>query len=465
LPAERSIVVAAVAATAAVTAVAWPRAALAGPDSEVASAFDRGDKLDVHVSLEYRFTGRTASVKRELAGLPGADPDGPLPLVKDLRFSGARQEVIPRLELGVFTDLALTAALPIVIRETRTLAFDQRGSDCVFAADPGAATCIDATNSTTVADGILPPEGFDAGDPDGPGFSTAVATIFRGVERHGLDQVQLGAVWAPMNQARDVTKPTWKLGAELRLAVGRTMRLDRAAPESSDGVSRGVHEVRLYTSMARRLSWAEPFFEIWYQAPVGAKDGAPLDAPAEPFGARRLAAQQRGGGRFGIDARAWQDPDEDRRIDLNLSGNLEAHFEGRDYSDMWEVFAYAGDARVGGPLTLDRDPTASGVQAISHPGVTDVENYLTLGGRAGVDAHLGRVVRLAILFEVNWDQSHLISFADPGVDAADDDNDVVDQGTSEVNPFYAPLIDATGHRYRIDEAVSYAVSVGLRLLF
>jgi hypothetical protein len=439
--------------------------AAASPESEVASAFDRGDKLDVHMTVHYRFSGRRATVKREMAGLPGADPDGPVPLVRDLVVAGARHELIPRLELGVFTDLAITAAIPVVLRQSSRMEFDQGdGDDCVFPTDPGPATCIDRDNSTTIRDGLLPHEGFDATDPNGDGFPIGDATIFRGVKRSGLDQLHLGLVWAAMNQARDSTKPTWKIGAELRFAVGRTMRLDRQNPQQVDGVSRGVHEVRLYTSMARRLGWAEPFFEVYWQGAIATRDEAPLDDPELRFGAQQTGPQQLGGGRFGFEAIPWQSRSGDERIGLTLAGHLEAHFEGRGYSDMWEVFAYAGDATKTGPLALDSDPTVDGMQGISHPGVSNIENFLTLGAAAGVDAHLGKRVRLDLAFSVDWDQSHLISFADAGSDGGDG-NDLVDPGTDEVNPLHAPLIDTPGRRYRIDQALDYALTAGLRLLF
>jgi hypothetical protein len=444
------------------TAAALASRAEASPESEVASAFDRGDKIDLHLRLEYRYSARRAAIKRELSGLPGADPDGPVPTVKDLVVRGARHEIIPRLELGVFTDLAVTVALPVVLRDSRRLELDQReGSDCVFPADPGMANCIDRSNSTTIRDAILPAEGFDAGggtlDPDG-------ATIFRGVNRHGLDQLHLGLVWAAMNQERDSTKPTWKIGAELRFAVGRTMQLDREDPGSSEGVSRGIHELRIFTSMARRLAWAEPFFEIYWQGAVAARDGAPLDAPSPSFGAQQTGPQQLAGGRFGLEAIAWESDSGDERVGILLAGRLDAHFEGRDYTDLWEMFAYAGDASAGGPLALDGDPTAAGSQTISHPGVSNVENYLTLGGQTGVAAHLGPHIRFDLSFALDWDQSHLLTFADPGIDSSDD-NDIVDPGTEEVNPLHAPLIDTTGRRYRVDEAFDYALLSGFRLLF
>lgn len=438
------------------------RAGRASPESEVASAFDRGDKLDLHLRIDYAYTARRAAIKREMSGLPGADPDGPVPLVKDLVVRGARHEIVPRLELGVFTDLALTAALPVVLRDTRRLELDQRaGDDCVFPADPGAASCIDRSNSTTIRDGLLPPEGFDGGgsalDPEG-------ATIFRGVTRSGLDQLHLGLVWAPMNQARDSTKPTWKIGAELLLSVGTVMRFDRADPESSAGVSTGVTELRLYTTMARRLAWAEPFFDVYWQGPVAVRAGAPLDAPSPEFGAQATGPQQLAGGRFGFEAIAWESASGDERVGIVAAGLLQAHFEGRAYTDIWELLAYAGDATAGGPLALDADPTADGAQTISHPGVSNVENFLSLGGEAGVDAHLGPHIRFSLSFAVDWDQSHLLTFADPGIDGPDD-NDTVDPGTDEINPLHAPLVDTAGRRYRVDEALDYSLLTGFRLLF
>ena len=173
--------------------------------------------------------------------------------------------MIPKLEVGVFHDVWIYGALPIVVTDSRHLDFDQRDTPCTFGPD---GPCINRTNSSTIADGILPMNGFDAGDP-AVGFTDAGnPLIFRGPTRHGLDQVHLGLGWAPMNQRRDDTKPTWKLGAELRIAVGKPARLDRADPGHETGVGSGVDEVRLWTSIARRRGWAEPYVELWWQAPI-----------------------------------------------------------------------------------------------------------------------------------------------------------------------------------------------------
>jgi hypothetical protein len=437
-----------------------PGLAAAGPESEIASAFDAGDGFDLHTSVSYRFSSRSVGIKRELSGLPGTDPEGTVPIVRDLVFASNRHEIVPRLELGVFTDLAISVELPVVIRDSRLLSLDPKG--------------VNRGNSTTIGDGFVPEAGFDSRDPTGPGF--ADDTLFRGVDRAGLDQVHLGLIWAPMNQARDASKPVWKIGAEARLSVGTIATFDRVDPEGEAGVSRGVHEVKLWTSLARRRGWAEPFVELWWMAAFAERAGSPLEAPEQRFGAVITAPQQRGGARAGLEAIFFERPADRQRVSFDLEGRVDAHFEGRAYSEMWEVFALAGDASSGGPLLLDGDPVADEVQAVSHPGVTNVQNYLTLGGRAGVRAELGEKVRIGALFSALWDQAHFISFADAGSDlptcgagvtsaCENDANDVVNQGTEEVNPLHADPIDTVGHRYLVNESRTLSFMVEARFLF
>ena len=415
----------------------------AGPDSEVASAFDLDDPFDIHLSFDYRFTSRRSSIRRELAGGPGADPDQALPIVDDLVFSGARHEMAPRIETGVFTDLALTLELPVVVRESRRLEF---------------ADSVDAAGSTTVDDNLVPETGIDAQNPGAIESEAA----FRGRNRAGLDQVHLGLVWAPLNQARDHSKPTWKAGAEVRLSIGEVMAFNRNAIAAENGVSRGVHELKLYTSMARRTGWAEPFFELWWLGAIGARRGAPLDDVGRDFGGARNSPQQRAGGRFGLEAIAWERGA--MRISAQLGAEIEMLFEGRAYTDMWEVFAYAGHAPSRGPLSLDADPVEEGQQPRSHPGASNVENYMTVAAQAGIEAHVTDQLRVDLGFRLGWEQSHLISFADAGQDG-DDENDVVDPGTEEVNPLHVPLVDTPGHRYRVDDVSIYALTLGVRMLF
>ncbi|HWO24290.1 MAG TPA: hypothetical protein VNO30_36350 [Kofleriaceae bacterium] len=436
--------------------------ARANPASLVASAIDPGDPIDLHLELDYDYSVETARIRREVLGAP-VDPLDPLPDVNDLDFKQFRHRLVPRAELGILPNTSLSVALPIVIAQQRELSLA-----------PG----VTRDSSTTIADGLLPMGGFDARDPGTPLTGDAV---FRGVSRSGVDQLHAGMTLALMNQDNDPSKPTWKLGGELRIPVGRVMRFDADDPSSATGVGRGIYEVRVATSVARRFGRAEGWFELYWQAPITAKRGALLDLPAaEQFGATNTAASQRGGVGAGVEVYAVEDKAGGNQISLDLGSRVDAHFEGREYSELWEVFAYAGRVGAGGagsgPLVLDADPTTMELEARAHPGVSNVENYLELAGRAAVRARLGRYVRFAATLDFVWRTDHVISFADAGVDlptcgagvsgpCENETNSVVSRGTREVNPIHVDTIDLVGHRYISVNGFGFVVGVQGQILF
>ncbi len=445
-------------------------AAVAGPDSEVTSSFDVGHGFGLHATLGYQFRYHTAGIARERI-VPGTQPGDPTALERDLVYASMRHTIVPRLELGLFHDVWLGFALPVVITDARTLEFDQRDTPCTFGAD---APCVNRSNSATIADGILPTTGFDARDPTVGFTDPANPLIFRGPDRKGLDQVDLGIGWAPLNQRRDDTKPTWKVGADLRIAVGKVARLDRLDPSREAGVGSGVHELRLWTTIAKKRGWAEPYVEMWWQAPIGATSSSAFQDPG--FGARRTDKQQQAGLHFGFEAIAVDHPIDHERFSLDFSGRVVGHFEGRQYSEMWEVFAFAGDAGGTGPLILDADPTTAGRQALSHPGVSHVENYIEAGGQFAARAEIGPRVHIAAMGAFSGETQHIISFTDAGTDLPTckdgqssgcevDRNEVVNPSTGEVSPLHVPLIDLVGHRYRALGGLDVQVGAELQILF
>ena len=205
-----------------------------GQDPESPDASFANKSVDVWTEIDYSYELSSSTITRERVGDPAADPLNGVPTRRDLDFKQFRHVLTPRLQVGVFRDTFVTAALPIVIHQVREL----RTLD------------VDRSGSSTVEDGLVSMAGFDARDPGTP---TPGDLLFRGPSRHGLDQVHLGLGTAFMNQLKDDTKPTWKIGAELRLAVGTIMKFDSMAPNENKGVSRGVQELKLWTSFARKL--------------------------------------------------------------------------------------------------------------------------------------------------------------------------------------------------------------------
>jgi hypothetical protein len=415
-----------------------------GQDPESPDAGYANKSVDVLTEIDYTYELDSSTIQRERVGDPAADPLDGVPTVRDLEFKQFRHVLTPRLAVGLFRDTFVTAALPIVIQQARELRF------------------IDSQNragSSTVSDGLVPMQGFDARDPGTP---TPGDLLFRGPNRHGLDQVHLGLGTAFMNQLKDDTKPTWKIGAEIRLAVGSIMKFDAMAPNQNKGVSRGVQELKVWTSFARKLGWAEPWVELWWLVPLTGKSDSLYDDPG--FGSTNYKSSQQAGVASGLELYVLDNRADQTRISIDLGNKVTSHFEGREYTEMWEVFALAGDSRGSGPLVLDSDPTDGSPDPLSHPGISNIENYLELTGRFAVRAQIGPHVRFAVAADIVWKTDHAISFADAGVDN-EDDNDLVNPGTDEVNPLHSQTIDLVGHRYRSIDGFDIVVGVSGQVLF
>ena len=474
-------------------AVCLPSRAVANEWTDIASAFDDNNPINIFLGVDYLFEARRAAIKRELSGVKDipAPPDT-VPIGKDLFFSQDRHVIKPHIEIGVFHDVQLGLALPITIALNRSYDFDQRAEPCVFPKQGNMPTCIDATNSSTLQDKLLPDGtsgklGYDANDPL-TNFDINSKTVFRSTTRSGLDQLWISLSWAPMNQARDDTKPTWILTAEFRPSIGKLMKFNTLKPTTEAGVSPGVHEFRAQTSVSKNVGWATPFVVFWWQAPIGVRGNKPGDPNGSLFwdttsedaiGQRTTGPQQHAGTIFGFDATLVENAAEKQRLALEFLGKVDAHFTGLGYSEMWEVFAYAGDVTrdANAPLRIDLDPTKPGTQVISHPGVTTIENYMSFAGRVGLTGAIGSHAKFSVSFELGRDHTHAISYTDAGIDLplcdsthvapnCETTNDsLVTPNTREVNPLHKQLIDVAGRRYIVDETTTYSLLASGQILF
>ncbi|MCX5745589.1 MAG: hypothetical protein NT062_24190, partial [Proteobacteria bacterium] len=175
-----------------------PLVAVANPHAVVPSGGESGTAGTI--SIEYDYTLDKSVISREQVGATSAIP-GAVPKSTDLLFHQYTHTITPKLEFGVFPDTWVSVALPITVNQARELRL---------------ADGVARTDSSTIRDGFVPTGGYDAQDPTTePGGDL----VFRGIGRHGLSQVKLGLATALMNQRRDDTKPTWKLGAEVWLAI------------------------------------------------------------------------------------------------------------------------------------------------------------------------------------------------------------------------------------------------------
>lgn len=447
------------------TAALAPRSARAADVTDVASSFDKGNLFDFRFRVRYDHTEKRAQIKRELEA-PGQDTLG---LFKDLAYSYHRDSLALRTEIGLYHGLMIYAELPIILAQEQEYDFDQlAGADCAYPPSPDP-NCVNASNSTTIADGIVPMGGYDA---QHNGVALGDPHVFRGQARgatggsglDAFDTFNLGLTWAPLSQARDDTKPTWTVTVEGQISFGNIMKFDRANPNANHGVSEGTHRLIIKTALSRRYHFFEPYWSLWYLLPIARSDSLFVD-----YGRAQKTKnpQMQAGTLFGVELVPFERPAKAYRLALDLRGQILAHFEGRGYSEAWELLAsspaLACDA-------ASRNPACDPASGLTNPylknpaftGITTIENYASLGADLAVEGQIGPYVQVRTGFEFQHDQSHLITGDDIGTPM--NPTGRVTQ-PDEFNPAYRPIIDQVGRRYRVDNVNVYNFYLRAQVMF
>ncbi len=438
------------------------KAAQAAELTDVASSFDDGNTFDFRLRARYDHTEKRAQIKRELE-LPG---ESTLGLFKDLAYSQHRDTLALRTEIGLYHDLMIYAELPIILSQQEEYGFDQSaGGSCAFPpqANPN---CVNASNSTTIADGIAPAGGYDA---QHNGVALGGAQVFRGALRgaqggsgaDAFDTFNLGLTWAPLSQARDDTKPTWTISFESQISIGNIMKFDRAAPEANHGVSEGVHRLLFSTALSRRYRYFEPYWSLWYLLPIARSDSLFVD-----YGRAQKTKnpQMQAGTVFGVEFIPIDRPAKQYRFTIDLRGRIEGRFNGRGYSEAWELLAGSSALSCNPNFNPACDPSATKnpYQNAPFTGITTIENYATLGADLGLTGQIGPHVRLRTGLLYSHDQSHFITGDDIGT-PMNQTNRVSQPG--EFNPAYRPIVDQVGRRYKVDNVNVYDFYLWAQMMF
>ena len=449
--------VATVAATLAATVVGFVcwlspvSSARAAEVTRVASGFDGPGPFEVNVSLSWSHDQKSATIKRESES--ASSPFG-AQLTKDLVYHQSRDVMNARVEMGLWSDVAVHLDLPYVIRDDRDLGFDQgAGSGCVFPGGVGQPTCVNEQNSTLLRDGILPGAGQASYGVDatngGQTFARPSSTVFRGPRRSGLESLGVGASWALMNQRRDPWKPTWVLGLDAKLGLGATMRYDAARPDGNTAVGLGYHQIVASTFASKAFAELEPYVGLYFVQPVR---GSSSPFSAQPMGGQPHAApQSHAGVQMGFEFVALDRPSMNQRVSLEVRGRGEHWLQGRSHSELWE--ALSGSSRCSTDATacragLDQDVSGDG-RADPFPGITETQAYSTAGGDIGLDLQFSKYARFRGLFGVTYELPHFITYGSAGVDR-NADGRVDSTNPSEANPVYRELIDLPGRRFKVE---------------
>jgi hypothetical protein len=304
---------------------------------------------------------------------------------------------------------------------------------------------------TLLRDGILPGSqatswGLDA--ETGKPFSKPSNQVFAGPKRSGFDYLGFGARWAPFNQARDNTKPTWIVGLETRLSVGTDQRFDPGQPTANRGVGLGYHQFILSTLFSRRFGDWEPIMGAWFMQPI-LTSGSVFKNRGEGDYA---SAQKRLGGQLGIESTLWESPGRRSRFGLEATGSLEYRFAGLAQSELWEVLS--GDSRCGpstpGYCRAGIDVDRTGTDA-PNPGVVRSPAYGAAGIDAGFSGSAAGHVRVRGLFGMLFAESHFLTDADTPSTSA----------PASVNQVY----ETPGRRFRVEGNYAWRLVVDAMATF
>ena len=160
---------------------------------------------------------------------------------------------------------------------------------------------------------------------------------------------------------------------------------------------------------------------------------------------------------IGVEQIAWENPRGDQRVTIEARAFIEEHFYGRERSEIWEPLAGKStcNANTGADPSIcrpgiDLDTNADGVIDAPHPGITDIDNYATLGGDLGLNVQVGKFIRFRGLFGFRSDLPHFITADGAGVDAGVKDGRVDPLDVNEANPTYRQAIDLPGRRFRVE---------------
>jgi hypothetical protein len=418
--------------------------------TRVVSALDDDNSFDFNVTAAWLHEQKSGFIKHEDASQGGG-------LVKDLQFGQTRDVLSLRMDFGILWDVGIHIEAPLVLADNRHLDFDQSAdSGCIYPGNMAGATptCVNAENSGLVGYGIVPATfGGANGAPSSWGVNqngsqfTSGKRVFQGPTRSGFQSLNLGITWAPFNERRDDTRPTWTLNFYSNLDVFHDMRYDRANPGGNTAVGLGYHEFIWSTYVSKRFRYFDPYFGGWYMLPVRTNNSIYQVVANETA----INPSQQAGVSAGFEQIAWENPRADQRVTVEFRTVATQHFPGRGASEMWE--ALAGSSQCNDPASPACRPgidfNIGDTTASPYPGVTEIQSYGTFGGDLGLNVQVGKYARFRGLFGLLVDEPHYITYTGTGI-ARNGDKIVHSDDPNEANALYRDAIDAPGRRFKVE---------------
>lgn len=472
--------------------------------THVVDAFDDDDPFDLHLSLGYQHTWKSAKIRREsFIRQPGLTTGG---YMADNMNVAKYTETVSRLNtraaIGVFKDIQLVLRLPIILSNKRKL----EGLD----------------GSEDVQSVVL------QGAPGEQVFSLP----FNSPTRSGIEYLAVGLDIGIMNQSRDLTKPTWIIGLEGRFSVSEPMHacapnaegLNQPGPqkkcadpsdinrngvsdvtdpvsgaslEGTDpaarepGVSRGTTALELHTYLSKRIKYIEPYggFRALFEFQNENSDYGSTDLKGSLVNHPPL----QGSVIVGLAVIPWEIRDQFQRVTIDTRFTGSYRSEGRDYSELFDALGSSDAPSLRNPTyasyrtnplydpnapdgpTNPRSVVDPNSQKVYMTGLTDVQQHGIYTLSTELTWQAGEYVKFSLGGAYTIVQSHLITF-DQACNP-DFKGDIGKSGpckssttsgsraTGIPNPNYRPVINTPGRRFKVDDSTAFDAWINATVMF
>jgi hypothetical protein len=437
-------------------------AALAGPVrgaeiSRVATSGEPGNPFDIDIGARWDRSVESATIVRERSS--GTTPPG---LVVDgaerLRYKRTRDAIVPRVVIGLWKDLELHAELPYVLGDDR---------DWRYGSYNGKASGPNPADPQSIAGNTIDATGKPCGAPPCPLFPV------EGFGYHGgrAGDLLIGIAWAPFNEVKDDTKPTWVVGMDVTAPTAQ--KWDPAAGRTQDTwespyrfktdpgpFGEKIWKWDLYTVMSKRYGYVDPYVKAHARmAFKSSQTFSNCDHVAEATAGTLLAQQ------MNADAVAnCQTFGKDAAAKLPFVAGVVFGSEVIPFEEVAEGQKLSLDFRVYADLVSKQRfynelTDATGKIHMTSP-------FMEAGALAGLYLRASRYVLLTAQASFAVRTAHDLTGEDYYKDGWPAPGQAGAPGSDpKVNPNFDWRYDAPGRRFRIQEATVFDMSFGAVLQF
>lgn len=431
-----------------VAVVATAPSASAADLTEVADAADEDDPFDANIELDFDFMRHTGLIVRENTQDPGNGEPRTV-RVRELDYERIRFRLTPRVEVGVFHDLAVFAQIPIILFDQTQMKYTQGTND-----DNSTVHRDQAPNGVRTVDGWPQTQGSggDRFEGNGYGFPATPYNQWRFAfdnnagftgNRAGFGYPTFGARWSPVNNSRDSSKPTITLQGDVTPAFFIPVMdptNDTLAQNAPGPVADGAHRFHVGASFSKRYLFLDPFFSVNYTLPI-----------AGPNAVYGFEPRQDGGFSMGLEIIPWENKEIDSKVAVNV--HFRAHYfsKGRDYSELSDALNE----------------------------LTYTDEYMRTSANFGVFYRVFKFLNLSLLGSATYDTNHFLTSESIGCDGGCPDpnnpfsnpdgpkNNLVDLGEAagERNQFFNPVYDTPGRRFIMEDSIQVRILAHVAVTF